>query len=675
MSQPKSFGIHCRALLILLPLLAGAHRAAAAELDPLDFSLGELVTQEVITVAKKRQEIGDVAAAVYVVSAEDIARTGVTTLPDALRLVPGVQVAALGNNRWAVSVRGSNGRFANKLLVMVDGRTVYSPLFSGTFWEALDIPMAEVDRIEVIRGPGASIWGANAVNGIVNIITKWSRATQGEELRLTTGNVDHALAYARHGGALDGGHYRVSYQGRVRGESSITPSGRDGSDEWVNHRIGFRMERFTDDWGELQVMGDVYRNESEDYWFVPDITAPGLLRPNPFTQRDTGASLSFSLNQIESDQTERSVQGSWQYFKQTGDVLDETRHTFDLEGQYLFRTGAHELIIGGGLRFNDQWIEANSGLFVINHPHRRYGLVSAFIHDDFTLLPDTLTLTTGLKFEHHTLTGNEWLPNVRLAWQIAPKHLLWGAVSEATRTPAAIETDTSHFPFVLNQMPPVISRVNGAESLRTERMRSYEIGYRGQPDPTVHFDATAYYMKYRNLRTLVPQQSVSVEPPWVVQDVDMSFSAGGRVAGVELALDWQPTAHWRHRLAYTRTQPSAVNTGNAVVDDSTAAYLARVPQEAFSLHTTWKPYSGHAVDMIIRHVDTLIHQQAGVETPPAYTELDLGYAWRYSRQTTVSVVGRNLLDARHAEFGRDYMPMAVREIERAVHVTVQWSLD
>lgn len=675
MSLPHWFGKTCRSVLTILPIFAGTQAALGAELDPLDFSLGELVTQEVITVAKKRQEIGNVAAAVHVVSAEDIARTGVTTLPDALRLVPGVQVAALGNNRWAVSVRGSNGRFANKLLVMVDGRTVYSPLFSGTFWEALDIPLAEVDRIEVIRGPGASIWGANAVNGIVNIITKWSRATQGSELRVTTGNVDRGLVYARHGGALEGGHYRVSYQGRSREDSSITPTGQGGDDTWLNHRIGFRMERFTDDWGELQVMGDVYRNKSKDYWYVPDSTAPGLLRPNPFTQRDTGASLSFSLNQVKSERTERSIQGSWQYFKQTGDVLDETRHTFDLEGQYFYRWGNHDLVIGGGLRFNDQWIEANSGLFVINHPHRRYGLVSAFIHDDFALVPDTWTLTTGLKFEHHTLTGNEWLPNIRLAWQLAPKHLVWGAVSEATRTPAAIETDTSHYPFVLNQTPAVIARVNGAESLRTERMRSYEVGYRGQPDPTVHLDATAYYMKYRNLRTLVPQAGLSFEPPWLVQDVDMSFSADGRVAGVELALDWQPSVHWRHRFAYTRTQPNAVNTGNAVVDENTAAYLARVPQEQFSVHSTWKPLSGHALDIIVRHADRIIHQDAGVATPAAYTELDLSYAWRYSRQTTVSVVGRNLLDARHAEFGRDYMPMAVREIERAFHVTVQWSLD
>lgn len=657
------------ALTVLL--LSQAH--ALAQTDPIDFSLGELVAQEVISVARKRQEIGDVAAAVYVVSAEDIARMGVTTLPDALRLVPGVQVAAIGNNRWAVGVRGFNGRFTNSLLVMVDGRTVYSPLFSGTYWEALDIPLPEIDRIEVIRGPGASIWGANAVNGVVNIITKWARATQGDAGQVTVGSEDKALVYARHGGALPDGHYRLSYQGRVRDDSRRL-NGGPGEDGWQTHRLGLRLEKFLGDPGELSVMGEVFRNDSRDLWKVPDITSPTLLRATRFTQRDEGAGLTLRLNRALDQGREWALQGSFQYIDaQVGDFLSELRHTMDLDGQYRFSLGRHDLVMGAGLRYHDQEVTGR-GFFQVDEPHRRFGLASAFIHDDITLLPETLTLTAGLKFEHHSWTGNEWQPNLRLAWQVAPSHLLWAAVSEASRTPARVEYDMQYASQVVSAAPPTRIVFRSADTLAAERVRSYELGYRGQPSETTHVDVTGFVMRYRNLRN-VYNAGVYPSGGWFIVDAPLRFDGHGVVSGVEAAVDWQPSTRWRLRVSYTHLETDIESSGQSLTDAAAAFYMQRAPRDQASAHVTWKPLPGHAMDLVLRHVGALVNRDPGTPAIKAYTELDLQYGWRVSPKLTLALTGRNLLNARHAEFGRLYMPSPAHEIERSVHLTAQWALD
>lgn len=658
--------------LALTALLLG-QIDAMAQTDPLDFSLGELVAQEVITVARKRQEIGDVAAAVHVVSAEDIARMGVTTLPDALRLVPGVQVAAIGNNRWAVSVRGFNGRFSNSLLVMVDGRTVYSPLFSGTYWEALDIPLAEVDRIEVIRGPGASIWGANAVNGIVNIITRWARATQGDAARVTAGTEDRALVYARHGAALEGGHYRISYQGRSRDDSRQI-NGGPGEDGWRTHRLGLRLERFLGDVGELSVIGEVYRNDSRDLWNVPDITSPTLVNANRFTQRDEGAGLTMRLNRTLEHGREWALQGSFQYVdSQVGELLGERRNTLDLDGQYRLPSGMHDLILGAGVRYHDQAVTGR-GFFLSEETRRQFGLVSAFVHDEMTLVPDAVTLTAGLKYEHHSWTGNEWQPNLRLAWQLAPRHLVWAAVSQASRTPARVEYDMQYSPSVLSAAPPTLARISSADDLKAERMRALEIGYRGQPTTTLHVDLTAFHQRYRHLRTL-QVSGTSPSGGWIMLDSPMVFNGGATVSGIEMALDWQPSPRWRTRLSYTYLDTRLEATGSAFSDNALAFYVDRVPANQLGAHVTWKPLPGHALDMVVRHVGALGYRDPNGGSVGAYTELDLQYGWRASPELTLALTGRNLLNARHEEFGRLYMPSPAREVERSVHFTAQWALD
>ncbi len=661
-----------RAASLAAMLLTGP--AMGVELDPLDFSLGELMSQEVITVARKRQEIGDVAAAIHVVSAEDIARMGVTTLPDALRLVPGVQVAAISNNRWAVSVRGFNGRFANRLLVMVDGRTVYSPLFSGTFWEALDIPLQEIDRIEVIRGPGASIWGANAVNGIVNVITKWARATQGDAVSVTTGTLDKALLYARHGGAIDDGHFRVSYHGRSRRDSELL-DGSDGRDSWQTHRLGMRLERFLDTLGEFSLRGDVYSTRSEDEWIVPDLENPPNAASVSLVQTDRGASLTAALGHVVGDDSEWRLQASSVYLeKAVGDFLSEKRATLDVDGQYRFALGRHDITVGSGLRYHNQDV-VGSDYFHVDQDSRQFGLFSAFISDEYKLIPRTLTLTTGVKYEHHTWTGNEWQPNMRIGWTFAPRHLLWGAVSAASRTPARIEYDVA---YALVSFPGnVLLQTSAPERLGVERMRSYEIGYRGQPEDTLQVDVTAFHMSYRNARALSTAPTIT-PGAWVVMDRPITFDGHARVSGVEAGIDWQPSPAWRARLAMSYLATSVDQRGDIIADSSARLLVERVPTSQISMHLTWKPRSGHVVDAIVRSVSALKNEdmqeplEGGID---GYTELDLQYAHRLTRDMSVSLAIRNLLQDRHEEFGLTYTPTPTRQMGRSVHLTVNWSLD
>ena len=471
----------------------------------------------------------------------------------------------------------------------------------------------------------------------------------------------------------------MSYQGRARGTSHRVGGG-DGEDAWRTHRLGLRMERFLGAVGELSVTADAYRNDSEDDWHVPNSAAPTLVTASPFVQRDQGAGLGARLNRVGDDGSEWTFQGSVQYVdKAVGDFLHETRHSIDLDGQYRFTAGRHDLIVGAGVRYNDQSV-VGSNFFQIDQENSRFGLVSAFVHDEITLLPDELTLTAGLKYEHHSWTGNEWQPNVRMAWQVARNHMLWGAVSEASRTPARVEFDMSYAPLAFPaSAPPVtalpkLTRFSNATALRAERVRSYELGYRGQPGPTTHVDVTAFLSRYRHMRTL-DAPMLYVEGGWLVVDSALAFKGHGITSGLEAAFDWQPSTRWRTRLSYTHLETRVDALGVSISDSASNFYMRRVPRDQLGLHLTWKPRTGHAVDAVLRHVAELVHSDDDRAPVAAYTELDLQYGWRASPSLTLAVTGRNLLDAHHQEFDRDYMPSVIREIERSVHFSAQWAFD
>ncbi len=420
----------CIGLLLALPCIA-----QGAESPPADLSLEELLKVEVQTASRKSQRLQDVASAVFVISREDIERSGATSLPEVLRLAPGVQVARLANNRWAVSARGFNGRFANKLLVLMDGRSIYSPLFSGVLWEMEDTLLDDVDRIEVIRGPGAALWGANAVNGVINIITRNARDTRGTLAVAGAGSEERSFGALRHGFAAGEGSVRLWAKGFSRDES-VDLSGNRGNDDWHAARAGFRGDWNANAGSRLTVSGSIYNSPTGDRWNVPSVTSPSGAIATDIEQGGSGANLLLKHEWLPADGSASTLQA---YVDRTEidviGVLGERRTTVDLDFQHrLAPGGAHDVIWGLSHRQSRDQIRSGP-LISILPDHQTYQLTSAFVHDEITLQPERLKLALGARLEHNNYTGLEPQPNARLIWTPTAHQALWGALSRAVQNP------------------------------------------------------------------------------------------------------------------------------------------------------------------------------------------------------------------------------------------------
>lgn len=499
-------GIPRRLLFGCLCLLALGTSATAQDVASL--SLEDLLNTEVSTVSRKSQRLSQTAAAVFVLSGEEIQRSGATSIPEALRMVPGVQVARMGNARWAVSARGFNGRFANKLLVQVDGRSIYSPLFSGVIWEQEDTLIEDIDRIEVIRGPGAAIWGANAVNGVINIITKKARATQGGQATVSAGNEERVGGSMRWGGDVgERGNYRVWAKG-VRREASDDESDVDPSH---SARAGFRYDDALGGGSRVSAVGEVYRVRAGDMWDRPDVRvetlASGFVTPTFVTAKHSGANIVVRYDTVLGDGSELGLQSYLDHSElDVPWAMQDKRDTADLDMQHRIHGGAHDFIWGLGYRISHDYLQPRVPNFAFLRDRRTLRLFSAFAHDEWTLIPDRLRLVAGTKVEHNDFTGWEWQPNVRLAWTPNDTQTVWGALSRAVRTPAQAEEDAS---LDLQVIPPsasvplsnlIVVRAPGKLS-RAEKVVSIDLGYRHQVTNTLSFDAAAFAVRYTDLRT------------------------------------------------------------------------------------------------------------------------------------------------------------------------------
>ena len=644
--------------------------------DAFDLSLSELLDQEVTTVSRKSERLGDAPSAIYVLTADELSRLGVTSLPEALRHVPGVQVAALGRNRWAVSIRGFNGRFANRLQVLVDGRSVYSPLFSGTFWEALDIPLGDIERIEVVRGPGGAQWGANAVNGVINIITRHSRATRGTELRAATGKVSRRLMDLRHGGDWgEHGSYRISLRSRDD-RAGDEVGGEAGNDSWRSTRLGLRADRDGIGGGSLTVVADAYRADSGDHWLLPDPSAPGFVNDLRAVQRNEGASMSLRWSRQLAARESVDVQADLAYdgLDMPG-VIVSRRTTASTEAQYRFAAASrHDIVLGGGLRHTYDRLD-DTPVFSAIRADVATTEVSAFINDEISLIAERLSLVAGLKYEHHEWTGDAWQPSLRLAWRPSSRHTVWLAASRAVRTPARVERDID---FTLYGLPPFtganptafygLGTVTHAPDLRAEVANAYELGYRGQLGPGLLFDAAAFSQHYRRMRSVSYAGFLPgfVGAPGLVPDYlklfyPVDFVSSAMTSGLELSLEWQPTPRVRLSADYTRLHVGLRSSGDAVRDEGFELYAMGVPREQFGLRSSFKVADGRYVNFDWRHVGALANGLV-----PAYEALDVHLAWRLSKRTELGVTLRNLLDDHHLEFVPDYVPSASMELGRSV---------
>jgi iron complex outermembrane recepter protein len=609
--------------------------------DVSELSIEELMNEPVTLVGKKETRLFASAAAVSVVTQDDIRRLGITSVPEALRLVPGFNVARIDASHWAVSARGFNLQYANKLLVLVDGRSVYTPSFGGVYWNAQDLPLDQIERIEVIRGPGATLWGANAVNGVINIISKQARDTQGAHLSASLGTEDRPSFDARYGGELGREvHYRgyVKYFDRA---ALLDEDGSDAADDWRSVRGGFRA-----DW---QPTADTLYTLQGDYFSLDStntITEAALIAPFSQTHLEEdsghGANVLGRFSRTFSERSHLSVQLYLDSFQ----IQAEQRDTVDLTLEHRFApTPRHDIVWGAGYRFTTDEMEP-SATFRTTPVSRDLHLFTAFVQDEISLLAERLSLTVGSKVEHNGFTGWEVQPSARLLWTPSRRQTVWTAVSHAIGTPPRFYEDSR---LTLSTAQPPFSPVIEVAmvpnpDIAAEQMDSYEVGYRLDA-ANATFDLAAFYNRYDDLPGLVPEApQFEMSPvPHVVVPLKWYAAQWGHSYGAEASVNWQPRDYWRLTGTYSwlhvKLQPdAAISLGSPAQQASLRSFMT-LPHR-LELNTA------------LFYVDSVEPLTADGTTTrvPAHLRLDLGILYRPVESLELGVWGQNLLDARHPEF-------------------------
>lgn len=644
-------------------------RHAGVELVSL--SLEDLGKIRVTSVSRKSESLSDAAAAIHVITQEDIRRSGVTSLPEALRMAPGLDVARANSRQWAISSRGFNNTFANKLLVLLDGRTLYTPLFSGVFWEETDTVLEDVDRIEVIRGPGATVWGANAVNGVINIITKSARDTPGTLISGGGGIEERGLGSVRYGGRLGTNvYYRVYGKYSDRDEFTLR-NGEGAGDSWWMAQGGFRLDWDASEINRLTLQGDYYHGDFGGKFNLHSLSPPALV-PTNLRNTAEGVNLVGRWTHDFSTDSDLSVQMFFDRTDRGFGTANEIRNTFDLDAQHRFRFGdRQEIVWGGGYRYSGDDITESVDL-KMNDPSLGLQLVSAFVQDEVVLAPDRLHLTLGTKLEHYDFTGFEVQPSGRLAWTPHAQHTLWAAVSRAVRTPSRAERGFATYADLTPLLPPlplpVLAPGTGNSDFRSEEMLAYELGYRVRLHPRLTLDCAVFYNEYDHLQSvdmLPAELRLSPGPeatPYVILPLTFSNDILGETYGAEISAQWQPLDSWRWRASYTflRMQLRTREPGPSVSEDSEGIS----PQHQISLRSDVD--LGRRVEWGwgLRYVDEL---SSLLQQVPGYAELDMRLAWKPSRNCELAIVGRNLLHPHHREFSPIIITARNVEVDRAVY--------
>ncbi len=624
-------------------------------LDLTELSIEELMNIEITSVSKKPQKLSEAAAAVFVITQEDIRRSGVTSIPEALRMVPGLQVAKIDANKWAVTSRGFNGRFANKLLVLMDGRSVYSPLHSGVFWHIQDTLLEDIDRIEVIRGPGATLWGANAVNGVINIITKHSSETQGGLVTAGGGTEERGFGSFRYGARSgDDKYYRVYAKYFTRDEA-VFSSGDDATDDWDSLRGGFRVDRQIRGGDSLTFQGDIYDGKVGERIIL---ATPSSIQTYDGTTAFNGVSLLGRWERSLSDASNLSLQVYYDRTDLEIKRIDEIRDTFDIDFQHHFLFGErHGIMWGVGYRFTRDNID-NSSATIFTPDRRHVDLWSAFLQDDISLVDDIFRLTVGSKIEYNDYTGIEIQPNIRLIWTPKRSYSIWAAVSRAVRTPSRAENDVMSYYGLPSS--GVVFPVCGSSDFDSEELIAYELGFRILPVDQLSIDIAAYYSDYDNLRT--------VELGGAFPDVRlvMDNKMEGSTYGVELAVDWRVFDWWRLMGAYSFLQMQ-LHPHSDSRDPFSELAEGDNPHHQASLRSSMDLRGNLELDLWTHYVDNLPSQGVG-----SYVALDIRLGWKPRKDLELSIVGQNLLDSQHPEFFPEILDTTPTEVERGVYGKITW---
>jgi iron complex outermembrane receptor protein len=665
--------------------VAGAEEAAAANSRSLlDLSLEELMDVRVSTVAREESTIGQSPAAVSVITPDMIRRSGATTFPEILRMVPGLNVAHIDSNKWVVGSRGFGDRFSGKLLVQIDGRTVYNPINAGVYWDAFDYPLEDIERIEVIRGPGASVWGSNAVNGVINIVTKPAKDTLGGLVSGGSGTEDRGLLTFRYGGRVgDNLQYRVygKWFERDRGFNL----GGDARDDWRQGRFGFRIDWQPHPEDSITFQGEYFHGMSGRRDLRPAPGVPPLfIRTNTEDEETMGGDLLVRWAHELGKDSNWVLQMYYDTFNRrgTGGLFDFSINAFDVDFQHQFHLGDRQKVVwGAGYRLN-RILWTGTGNFdngFSTGPVRRFierPIVSLFVQDEIQIVPDRFSLMLGAKIEHNEYTGFEYQPTARLLWTPTKRQSIWASVSRAVRTPSFLENDVA-----ITVLPIVAAgsarfpRIIGNPELDSEELIAYELGYRAQASSRLSIDAALFYNCYSRLFATQPGTPfVDSQTGALILPSNRTNGGDAETYGVELAANWRLTRWWRLYGAYTFLKMNL--HGAQKLPASSRASLERIegqsPENQFYIRSSFDLPHNVEFDLTGRYSDNLPGFTPGIRS---YITMDARLAWKATPNLEFSIVGQNLLDNHHPEFGTSPLVRSpLVEVERSVMgmITFKW---
>jgi iron complex outermembrane receptor protein len=663
-------------------LLLGSFAGRAADKqDIIDLPIDVLVNMTVTSPSKKPEKLSDAAASIFVITDEDIRRSGVTSIPEALRLSPGVEVARQDSHTWAISSRGFNDEFANQLLVLIDGRSVYTPLFAGVYWDVQDLMLEDVDRIEVIRGPGATLWGANAVNGVINITTKSAKDTQGILLSGGAGTEEGGFG-ARYGAQLHENGYLRVYGKWFNRDESVLPSGDEANDAWTMYRGGFRYDYLPTAQNAVTLQGDLYSG-TLDQRVTQTVPPPTYVIQNNDDVDVSGANVLGKFVHSFNADSELALKLYWDHTWRDRVVFSETRDTFDIDLQHRIKLGERNDVVWG-LGYNLTTDDLGNTFMVSFDPNKRTTqLYSGFVQDEVTVVPNRLRLTLGTKLEHNDYTGWEVQPSARLSFNITTNQTAWFSASRAISSPSRAEDNIR-----INQqvIPAAFSPAGadtvvsllGSPAMESKELIGFEFGYRLQAHERFMTDIATFYNIYDKQRSISGPGAPDLVtyPGMVTLPFTIGNNINGETYGFEIANTFRATDWWRIRANYSflkinlHLEPGA----NDPVGLEGAEHDSPVHQvgirSLMDLHTALGLKYDIELDGGMRYVDSLSNR--GV---PSYVVGDVRLGWRSAKDSKgishweVSITGQNLFDT-HKEFAPSYIPTQVTEVETSVFAKV-----
>lgn len=630
-------------------VMAQAQTAPQKADDLTDASLEDLMKVEVTSVSKKEQTLSRTAAAVFVITQEDIERSGATNIPDLLRMVPGLNVAQINASTWAISARGLNGQFSNELLVLVDGRNVYTPSFGGVFWDLLDLPLENIEQIEVIRGPGAAVWGENAVNGVVSIIRKKAGETKGGLVSTGGGNTDPFFSTVQYGKSIK---ERFDYRAYAKYFDIHDMRGNgvsDGADGWHVLRGGFRTDSVLSDRDSLVVEGDIYTGrEGDPTYTLPSILSPGLVPVEIFINV-SGGFLESIWRHTASSRSDFTLTGSLEKYER-GDLLNDHRKTESLDFKDHHTLGERNELVWGATYRHTRGESVGGTWMSLIPPHQSENIFSVFVQDEIAVIRDKLYLTLGSKFENNTYSGFAVMPTARALYQLDRRQSVWAAVSHAVRSPAETDVSLRANAGAVTLPDGTLAAMSsfGNPHAKDEGLVAYEAGYRTMATPRLSLDLAAYYNDYDNQNTNEPRPifvETTPQPTHVVLPTIIENLSHGETHGAELSAKWKVNDRWTVDGSYDFERIHVHRSAGSLDSASGPRTEGSAPHQQARLGSALNVTNTLSWNLATDFTDRLISQKV-----PSYTRLDTNLIWRVRSKVTLGLYGQNLLRDHHLEF-------------------------